>query len=156
MDNILFFISIIILTIMHVIGDFVTPYRCLGVDWKWFGKNDFNWKNIRILLKTVLLSEWVLVLNPMHGLWDKYSPWRRHPIYLMPVKPEMLSTLRIGNEDMTMYPSRPPKDVHAASWHAQNSNFLIIDSRFWVWLGIDQAYHMLSNVFLAWLIAEIV
>lgn len=154
MDNILFFIILIVLTIAHVIGDFKTPYRNLGVDWKWFGKNDFNWKNIRILLKTVLLSEWVLVLNPMHGLWDKYSPWRRHPWYLQPF--EVIVPENAETAILQIRRAVAPEGVHAPSWYAQNCQFATQNNKFWVWLGIDQAYHMLSNVFLAWLIAEIV
>lgn len=46
-----------------------------------------------------------------------------------------------------------PKSDHTPSWFAQNCQFRTTDSRFWLWLGIDQAYHMLSNVFVAWLLA---
>ena len=121
--------------------------------------------------KTMLLSEYVLVLNPLHGLWDAYSPYRRHPRYLRPyVLPKPITVnMNLGTTlamkvDQTVvtvtdgygldFPIAP-KNVHRPSWYAQNCNFIITDRKFWVWLGIDQAYHMLTNIFLAWLLAVI-
>lgn len=145
MNEPVFFISLVILTIMHVIGDFTTPYRDLGVDSNWFSKNEPSWSNLRTLIKQVLLSEWVLVLNPMHGIWDKWSPYRRHPRYL---KPFLMDHLEEGQRTV-IFPTAP-EWFHAPSWYAQNCSFLTTSRKFWVWLGIDQAYHMLSNVLLAW------
>lgn len=156
MNEPIFFISLIVLTIMHVIGDFKTPYRNLGVDWNWFGKNEPSWKNLGFLIKSVLLSEWVLVLNPMHGVWDKWSPLRRHPRYLKPYNLEVYGdTFPSCHHDILVH-LKAPEGVHAPSWYAQNCQFMTTDRKFWVWLGIDQAYHMLSNVFLAWVIAVLI
>lgn len=133
MNETTFFIILIVLTIAHVIGDFRTPYRTLD----------------RTSWKTILLSEYVLVLNPMHGLWDRYSPWRRHPRYLQPYKANLDAIYDIREIDI-------PEGTHIPSWYAQNCLFRTTDQRFWLWLGIDQAYHMLSNVFLAWLVAVLI
>lgn len=136
MNESIFFISLIILTIFHCIGDFRTPYRTFD----------------RTSLKTMLLSEYVLVLNPLHILWDVYSPFRKHPKYLIPIKWEKIGWKdRDGVYEFNNHIA--PEGVHIPSWHAQNSLFALTDQRFWVWLGIDQAYHMLSNVFVAWLLA---
>jgi hypothetical protein len=137
MNDIVFFITLIVLTIAHVIGDFRTPYRTFD----------------RTSWKTMLLSEYVLVLNPMHGLWDAYSPFRRHPQYLIPI-----DKILVFKEWITrnVKKATAPKGVHAPSWHAQNSLFMITDRRFWVWLGIDQAYHMFSNILVAWLLAVLI
>jgi len=56
----------IILTIMHPIADFGTPIR--------------KWGNGT--LKQFFASEWFLALNPLHALWDAYSPLRRHQNYI--------------------------------------------------------------------------
>ncbi len=65
-----------------MIADFGTPYRQWGVNWKWFGKNPPDWKNVRILFKRFFFSEYFLSLNPLHSIWDEWSPLRRHPRYM--------------------------------------------------------------------------
>lgn len=140
MNEQIFFITLIVLTIAHVIGDFRTPYRTFD----------------RTSLKTMLLSEYVLVLNPLHGLWDAYSPFRRHPNYLIPVvKGTTPLPSSFKERNILMYRVDAPEDSHAASWYAQNCQFMTNSNKFWMWLGIDQAYHMLSNIFLAWLLGMI-
>ncbi len=152
MNELIFFISLIVLTIMHVIGDFKTPYRTLD----------------RTSWKTILLSEYVLVLNPLHGLWDAYSPWRKHPKYLQPMdvmsrgRAEQLFGINDFPQDYSgifrlgQIPIEEWNDIHKPSYFAQNyTNWRITSNKFWFWLGVDQAFHMLSNVFLAWLLAVI-
>jgi len=124
----------VILTIMHPIGDFMTPIRQFGKGWKQF-----------------FVSEWFLVLNPMHFVWDKWSPYRRHHLYLKPV--DYLG--KIGAKQLGV---NLPDDYTFIGRRAisQPNGILITDNIFWRWLAIDQLYHMISNVFLALLIGGIV
>lgn len=111
MNLTIFGVVLIVLTVMHPIGDFLTPYRKWGKGWKQF-----------------FVSEWFLVLNPLHALWDAYSPLRRHPKYLESVK--------------MAYP--------AIDWEGNTEEQIVVRPLFWRWLAVDQLYHMLSNILVAW------
>lgn len=126
MNTEIFLVSLVILTIMHYVGDFITPHRQIDTT---------SWK-------TILLSEWVLVLNPLHALWDRYSPWRRHPDYLLQgfVLNVDASNMLVGhNKSMSRFDN--PDNVT-----------VILKRDFWIWLGIDQLYHMLTNIIVAFLL----
>lgn len=114
----------VVLTVMHPIGDFLTPIRQFGRGWKQF-----------------FVSEWFLVLNPLHFIWDKWSPLRRHHLYLEPIflakdivepKPQFKT-----NKQIVAY-------------------IKITNPIFWRWLALDQLYHVLSNLLLAWVIGVVV
>ena len=107
----------VILTIAHFIGDFGTPYRRWGKGWKQF-----------------FLSEWFLVLNPLHALWDAYSPLRRHPQHMEIVK--------------QAYP--------AIDWEGNTKEGLVIYPLFWRWLAVDQLYHTVSNIMVTLIIGDII
>lgn len=83
-----------------------------------------------------LLSEWVLVLNPLHFIWDKWSPLRRHPNYLKLDAHQIHPELGHYEENYEIYTK-------------------ITDPIFWRWLAVDQLYHVLSNLLLAYLLGVI-
>lgn len=113
----------VFLTIVHPIADFFTPYRGWGKGWKQF-----------------FLSEWFLAINPLHFIWDKWSPLRRHHKFTQ-VKSVFWEQFATG------------LDENNASLGYRES--VIVDWWFWRWLAVDQLYHMLSNLFLAWVIGVV-
>jgi len=167
------FAIFIILTIMHPIADFGTPIRKWGIkSWKdisfVFRMKEFNHilsmldnknpqykedrrryfnEGIRTYLRnwrTLIFSEWVLAINPLHALWDAYSPLRRHQNYIN-------NFHSIRNDSS--------KDKHDDIVVNQGSEYLeysVVTWWFWRWLAVDQIYHVLTNWLVAWLIALII
>lgn len=106
---------------MHPIADFLTPYRRIDTS-KWW---------------TPYVSEWILAINPLHGIWDKWSPLRKHPQYtqVKSVFWEQFRGFEEGNKANLGYRTS-----------------VITDWWFWRWLAIDQLYHVLTNALVALLL----
>lgn len=132
--NIEILLLFVILTIMHPIADFLTPYRKWGKSWKQF-----------------FLSEWFLAINPMHWLWDALSPLRKHPKYMRGI--DMVNR---AYADVVMGINDTPNNY---KWIARpskvNPTHFTITNKFWRWLAIDQVYHVLSNVLFSYYVGQL-
>lgn len=140
-----------ILTIIHPIADFGTPYR------KWGNFHEKWW--------TFFLSEYFLALNPFHFLWDMFSPFRRHPQHIQ--QAERVNTVIMGwdlyNENWEFV--RHEKGAILKELPSQWSATPCMDERqmyfhsvnwwFWRWLAVDQVYHMITNLLFALLLVAI-
>lgn len=126
-------ILFLILMIMHFVADFFTWNR------KWGIENKRELKTKKGIIKFIT-SEWFLALNPLHWLWDRYSPWRRHQLH---------ASSLYGNDLKNMGWISETHDL------SKDEMMIVVDWWFWRWLALDQLYHLLSNLFIVILLGVV-
>lgn len=119
----IFWLSFLVLTIMHPIGDFLIGNR----------------RRFR--------GEFWLVLNPLHWWWDS-SRFRKHGQFIkllkvsnpMEVMEPGYSVDKKGNIDL--------HEVSVVPFY-HNFNIYQVQQKFWFWLGVDQLAHVFLNIIFA-------
>lgn len=130
MENfIIAIVTFFFLTLLHPIGDFLTPYR------QWDG-------------------EYWIVLNPLHALWD-ISPLRKHGRYAKDGDVISQFLANIERKQETQY-RKTYENIGEPVMLRKYKNMLeskfIVGRSFWFWLGVDQIVHVILNLIFAVLV----